>query len=462
MNKGLMLDIIKNNKYLILIYTIAMASFVVNLDTYVVNVSLPIMVTQFNTTTTAISWVALSYNLIVVSLLLTFGKLGDKVGLKRLFIIGFIVFSIGSLLCGIAYNLGLLIFSRFVQGIGASILYALPQAIIAKYIPKEQRGMAFGILASAAALGITLGAPVSGLISGLFSWRLIFFINIPIGIFSIIFLTYVLPKDIFSYTNKKPFDYIGAFLSFIFALSFTLYINQGNNFGWNSILMWGLLFVFVIFFSLFVVRINTFKFPLLNPKFFTNLNFDLANIAMLFLSILLSGTNFIMPFFLNGIKGLDVTYIGFVVMVYSISYMISSIISGKLSKLYQPKTISIIAMFIALCNIILFSCLLKFDSILPSLIFLVLCGVSFSFFITSNNNYVMSMSNKSNAGMVAGTHRMVGRFGMLLGVVFFEAILVNVNNIDKFISYYVTFLLSGVFALISLVCCVMLKSNDKL
>ena len=171
-----MLNIIKNNKYLILIYTVAMASFVVNLDTYIVNVSLPAMAIQFNTTTTAISWIALSYNLTVVSLLLTFGKLGDKIGLKKLFVLGFIIFSTSSLMCGLSYNLNMLILSRFLQGIGASILYALPQAIIAKYLPQEKRGMAFGILASAAALGITLGAPVSGLLSGFFTWRLIFFI----------------------------------------------------------------------------------------------------------------------------------------------------------------------------------------------------------------------------------------------------------------------------------------------
>ena len=456
-----MLNIIKTNKYLILIYTIAMASFVVNLDTYVVNVSLPSMAAQFGTTTTAISWVALSYNLTVVSLLLTFGKLGDKIGLKNLFVIGFFIFSISSLLCGISYKLDMLVLSRFLQGVGASILYALPQAIIAKYIPQEQRGMAFGILASAAALGITLGAPVSGLISGLLTWRLIFFINLPIGIFAIIFLMYVLPKDMFSFTNKKPFDYVGALLSFLFALCFTLYINQGNNFGWNSKIMWALLVAFVVFFSLFVVRINTFKFPLLNPKFFGNLNFDYANIAMLFVSVLLSGTNFIMPFFLNETKNLDVTHIGFIVMVYSISYMISSILSGKLSKKLKPKTISIIAMTIALFNILMFSSVLKLNSVIPSIVFLALCGLSFSFFITSNNNYVMGMSAKSTAGMVAGTHRMVGRFGMLLGIVFFEAILTNANS-DILSSFFVTFLFSGIFALISLICCVLLKHDDKL
>lgn len=438
-----------------------MASFVVNLDTYIVNVSLPAMVTQFNTTTTAISWVALSYNLTVVSLLLTFGKLGDKIGLKKLFVVGFIIFSLSSLMCGLSYKLNMLILSRFLQGIGASILYALPQAIIAKYIPQEKRGMAFGILASAAALGITLGAPVSGLISGFFTWRLIFFINIPIGIFAVIFLTYILPKDMFSFTNKKPFDFLGAFLSFIFALTFTLYINQGNHFGWNSTIMKTTLIACTIFFVLFWARITTYKFPLLNPELFKNLNFDYANIAMLFVSILLSGTNFLMPFFLAQTKNLNVTQIGFIVMVYSISYMISSIVSGKLSKTLQPKALSVLAMVIGILNTSCFVLALNINSIIQSIVFLALCGVSFSFFITSNNNYVMSMSNKNNAGMIAGTHRMIGRFGMLLGIVLFEAILVNSPQTSMIKPFLNTFLFSGVFCFIALLASLLTKSQKE-
>lgn len=438
-----------------------MASFVVNLDTYIVNVSLPAMVTQFNTTTTAISWVALSYNLTVVSLLLTFGKLGDKIGLKKLFVVGFIIFSLSSLMCGLSYKLNMLILSRFLQGIGASILYALPQAIIAKYIPQEKRGMAFGILASAAALGITLGAPVSGLISGFFTWRLIFFINIPIGIFAVIFLTYILPKDMFSFINKKPFDFLGAFLSFIFALTFTLYINQGNHFGWNSTIMKTTLIACTIFFVLFWARITTYKFPLLNPELFKNLNFDYANIAMLFVSILLSGTNFLMPFFLAQTKNLNVTQIGFIVMVYSISYMISSIVSGKLSKTLQPKALSVLAMVIGILNTSCFVLALNINSIIPSIVFLALCGVSFSFFITSNNNYVMSMSNKNNAGMIAGTHRMIGRFGMLLGIVLFEAILVNSPQTSMIKPFLNTFLFSGVFCFIALLASLLTKSKKE-
>ncbi len=210
---------LKVNKLSILIYTISFASLMVNLDTYVVNVALPSITESFGAVTSDISWIVMAYNLMVVSLLLIFGKLGDTIGLKKLFNVGFVIFSLSSLMCGLSNSVGFLIFSRFLQGIGASILYALPQAMIAKYLPKERRGMAFGILASAAALGITLGAPVSGFITEFLSWRWIFFINVPIGILSVLFLNYSASEKLFENKSQNKFNYIGGFLSFIYEIN---------------------------------------------------------------------------------------------------------------------------------------------------------------------------------------------------------------------------------------------------
>ena len=111
------------NKYLLLMYTISIASFMVNLDTYIVNVSLPTIAESFKTDTSNISWVVLSYNLMVVSLLLIFGKLGDKIGLKKMFTFGFLVFTVSSILCGLSNSLLMLIFARFRQGIGVYFMH---------------------------------------------------------------------------------------------------------------------------------------------------------------------------------------------------------------------------------------------------------------------------------------------------------------------------------------------------
>ncbi|MBR1907692.1 MFS transporter [bacterium] len=410
----------KVNKNLLLIYTISFASFMVNFDTYVVNVALPDILKDFNTNTSNISWIITGYNLMVVSLLLVFGKLGDKIGIKKLFNIGFLIFTISSFLCGISFNMLMLTISRMLQGIGASVLYALPQAMIAKYIPQDKKRMAFGILASVAALGITLAAPLSGFISAYLSWRWIFFINIPIGILSVLFLNYSM-NGIFDKTVPfKNFDYSGAVLSFFLAFLITLYLNRGNSIGWSSPLGLGLLFVILIIFGRFIITESDNKYPLINLNVFKDFKFVSANTAMFLISAYLAAGNFLIPFWLSEVKSYSEVQIGLIFMVYSVSYLIMSVVSGKLSNKISLNFVCSLACLLAVLNTLGFVYFM--DSLkYYVLVFFMLNGTAFSFFITSNNNLVMQMAKKGEEGIIAGIHRLTGRLGMLWGVAVFEA-----------------------------------------
>jgi len=130
-------------------FSIAFASFMVNVDTYIVNISLPTLARYFHAPASDVSWVVLSYQLAVTSLLLIFGKLGDRIGLKKVFLAGFTMFTASSVLCGCAPTLFILVLARFIQGIGASMLYALTPAMIPRFLPEKIRGPAFGALATA-------------------------------------------------------------------------------------------------------------------------------------------------------------------------------------------------------------------------------------------------------------------------------------------------------------------------
>ncbi len=451
------------NKSSILIYTISFASFMVNLDTYVVNVALPSIANSFGAVTSDISWIVMAYNLMVVSLLLIFGKLGDTIGLKKLFVAGFGIFTISSLMCGFSNSVFMLIFSRFIQGIGASVLYALPQAMIAKYLPQNLRGMAFGILAGAAALGITLGAPVSAFITEFLSWRWIFFINIPVGILSIIFLNYSVNGAIFEKNKKNAdFDYMGAVLSFIGVLFCVLFINRGGIFGWFSKEV--LLFVIISFVScgLFVIRSIRIKNPLVNLSIFGNLDFDYANVAMFLVSAYLSATNFLIPFYLSDILKLSTVQTGFLFMIYSISYLITSFISGKISNKMPLKLICAGSMFILSLNILGLVFSMDYVSKIFLYPFFVLSGITMSFFITSNNNLVMKMAKRGEEGMTAGIHRLVGRMGMLLGVALFEAFYSLNLKFGDLQAYKNSYLLAMVICLTAVIFSVLIKTTKNL
>lgn len=164
-----------------IVISVAFSSFIVVLDAYIVNVSLPAIARYFNVGTSDVVHVIVAYLLIITSTLLLFGKLGDRFGFKKFFMLGFCFFTAGSLLCGISPTLGILIASRCLQGIGGAILYAIGTALIPKHLPEHRRGWAFGTVATAAGLGMAIGAPVGGFITQLLNWHWIFLINVPVG-----------------------------------------------------------------------------------------------------------------------------------------------------------------------------------------------------------------------------------------------------------------------------------------
>ena len=421
-------------KYLPLIISTAAASFMVNLDTYIINVSIPAIAADFLVSKADVSWVIMSYNLFVVSLLLICGKLADRVGLKKLFIFGFVIFTVSSLFCAISQNLGQLIGSRILQGIGASILYALPQAVIGKFLPKEQRGMGFGLSASAAALGIMLGSPLSGLITGLLSWHWIFLINIPVGIAVILLIM----KNSHLFLEDKPvesgkklnFDLTGAALSFFAISGLCFWLNRINALGFKNPVMIAILSVSVILTFWFIFHCLKTENSLVDLSLFKNKYFTAGNIAMFLISAFLAGNNFLMPFYLTEIKHLSELNIGSLFVIYSASYMTFSLIYGKISKKIKSAKVSSFAGVLSVLSVLMFVLNIDKSSLAYVIGFFILLGISFSFFITSNNNFIMAQAKENNAGAVAGLHRMTGRFGMLFGVVVFEFLFSYTNHLN--------------------------------
>lgn len=439
-------------KYLPLIVSTAAASFMVNLDTYIINVSIPAIAGDFGINKSDVSWVVMSYNLMVVSLLLICGKLADRIGLKKLFVCGFLLFTTSSLTCALSNNIFELTVARIIQGIGASILYALPQAIIGKFLPYEKRGMGFAMSASAAALGIMLGSPISGLITGISSWHNIFLINVPVGILIVVLIlkdkTIFVENKLQTKSNPEQFDIKGSILSFLGILGLTVWLNRLNSYGFENIIMKLLPILCVILLTWFIMHCTTSKNPLVNLCLFKNRYFSYANIAMFFVSAFLAGNNFIIPFYLTEIKNFSELQIGIYFIIYSASYMLFSLCYGKISTKISPAKVSTVASVSAILSILFFILNINQDNNLYVIIYFITLGMSFSFFITSNNNFVMQQATAKNAGAIAGFHRMTGRFGMLFGVVVFEFLFTFANKINLS-GYILTYEIAIVICLIT-------------
>ena len=211
---------------------IAMAIFLGTIDGSIVNVALPTLVEEFDTTFNVAQWVVLAYLLTQATLTLSFGRLGDMIGKKPIFTTGFMVFTIGSVLAGFSPTVGFLIGARVVQALGAAMILALGFAITTEAFPPSERGKALGINGTTVSLGIMAGPIIGGMILEATDWRWIFFVNLPIGIVGTITAIKFVPNT--RPRGKQRFDFIGAAVFFVALLSLLLALTMGQNLGFSD------------------------------------------------------------------------------------------------------------------------------------------------------------------------------------------------------------------------------------
>ena len=229
------------NRMLILI-NVVLLTLMATLDSSIVNVALPQMSELLHVSSEAIAWVVTIYLLVVVGTILIFGRLGDIFGKTRIFLYGVLVFTAGSLLCGISHSFLQLIISRGIQALGAAAAMGTNQGIITQVFPANERGKALGISGTAVALGSMAGPPLGGFIHS-FAWEYIFLINVPIGILVYFLGMRILPRS--KKATQQPFDKKGSVLFLFLFVSLFLSLTFGKNYGYtNPLIVGGFLFSF--------------------------------------------------------------------------------------------------------------------------------------------------------------------------------------------------------------------------
>src|SRR5579863_10192104 len=211
---------------------VAVGVFMATLDSSIVNISLPIIAHDFGVPLNgAVEWVIISYLVVTAAILLTAGRLADMIGRKAIWILGLVVFTGGSAICGAAPTLVLLIAARALQGLGGALLFAASPAMLTSAFPPQERGRALGLNAVIVALGVSVGPTLGGLLTAI-SWRLIFYVNVPIGIIGIIATIFVLKEKL--HRNPGKFDPLGAISLGVGLAAITAGLSFGQEIGWSS------------------------------------------------------------------------------------------------------------------------------------------------------------------------------------------------------------------------------------
>ncbi|MCX6320793.1 MAG: DHA2 family efflux MFS transporter permease subunit [Bacteroidia bacterium] len=322
-----------------LLANIMLGTFMAVLDATIVNVGLPKIMASFGVGLDKIEWIITAYMLAMAVALPTSGWLADKFGYKRLYFIGLFLFTLGSMLCGRSSDENMLIASRVIQGLGAGTIQPLGMAIITREFPPNQRGLALGFWGIAAAASISFGPLIGGFLIDRFSWPLIFDVNIPIGILAMLF-TIVIQSE---YINRKArnFDVVG-FISVTIFLPLTLYaLSEGNavtnSAGWHAPYILGCGAISLIALTVFITAELTVKEPLIDLRLLKNHNFGMANIIMIFFSLGMFGSTFLLPVYLQNSMGYTALQAGTVFLPVGIIQGITAPISGRISDKINPK-----------------------------------------------------------------------------------------------------------------------------
>ena len=184
-----------------------------SLGTSIANVGLPALAQAFNASFQEVQWVVLAYLLSITALIVSAGRLGDLIGRRRLLLAGIFLFSVASVLCGIAPTLWLLVAARAVQGLGAAVMMALTMAFVGEAVPKARTGSAMGLLGTMSAVGTALGPSLGGVLIAVSGWQVLFFINVPLGILTFFLARRYLPADRKEGKKDRPhFDHLGTLL----------------------------------------------------------------------------------------------------------------------------------------------------------------------------------------------------------------------------------------------------------
>ncbi|MGD9581115.1 MAG: MFS transporter, partial [Vampirovibrionia bacterium] len=421
----------KSQQYWI-IASICFGSLIVTLDNYIVNISLPSISQTFNVSTSTVSLVTMVYLLVLTSCLITCGKLGDKFGLKNIFVLGYTIFTLGSLLCGLAPDIIVLIIARSIQAVGGAMLYALTFAIIPEFLPKNINGKAFGVLSAFSGLGMTLGAPLGGIITQYLSWNWVFLINVPIGIIAIIVSYIVLPQQKPSTRQKNvQFDIKGAVILFVCLSMLFFVLNMGDELGWNSLIIIGSIFVFFVMLISFILWEYKFDHPLIDFALFKDKRFTFASFANVLAFILLAGNNFLIPFYLVMIKGLKIDQAGFVILVYSVVYLVICPFMGRFSDKIKPTYLAAFGMFGCMISSVFLLFTLNSSGLLYIIIYCVLLGISYACFMSPNNNYISNIAPVEKRATGTAYFKTISNLSQVLGVCLFEMLFSYGLNINK-------------------------------
>lgn len=394
------------------------------LDGTVVNVALPVLQVDLNATTAGVQWVVESYALFLGALILIGGALGDRLGRRRVYVVGTSVFAVASLLCGVAPSLKVLIIARAIQGVGAALLVPGSLAMITAIFPKETRGRAIGTWAGFSAITSALGPVIGGGLIQLSSWRSVFFINVPLAVAVVAICLRFIPETR-DEESTGTLDWRGAILATVGLGAVVLGLLNASNLD-AGITLWLPLIAGVLALAAFIWTETRVVAPMMPLTLFRSPTFLGANLLTVFLYGALGGVTFFLPFNLIRVQHYTPTEAGAAFVPFPVLLFLLSRWAGGLMDRYGAKLPLIVGPSLGGCGLALLAVPsiggLYWTSFFPAVIVLAL---GFCVLIAPLTTTVMNSVSVHRAGVASGINNAASRVAGLVTIACFGIIAVQ-------------------------------------
>ena len=397
----------------LVVATVCIGAFMGQLDASIVTLAVPPITSELHASLGEVEWVALVYLLVLVGTISAVGRLADMLGRKLFYTYGFVLFTLASLACGLAPDLGWLIGARAVQAVGAAMLQSNSVALIRTSMPAGKLGRAIGLQGAAQALGLAIGPSVGGLLIAAGGWRWVFFVNVPAGILGAALGWIMLPRT----RAKAPLarlDLLGLVLLIPVVGALLLALSEASHRGFADFGVIGLVVLAVVFAVAFVLRERRAAHPLVDLGLFRSGPFSAGLGAGAASFLALFGVLLVTPLYLHARLGLGPTVSGLLLTVLPVVLALVAPAAGRLADRHGARVPMTFGMVLAAGG--LAGMAIGAESIAAIAVSLAAVGAGLGFFTPANNASVAAAGHDHQAGMVSGVLNMTRGIGTSLGV----------------------------------------------
>lgn len=401
-----------------------LALFMVMLDNTVVNVALPSIQRDLDTSISGLEWIVNGYTLSLAVLLVVGGRMGDIFGRRKMFVFGVILFTVASMTAGFAPTNFAIVASRVIQGIGAAFMMPGTLSIITDAFPPAQRGKAIGTWAGVSALALAVGPVLGGFLTEYVSWRAIFFINLPIGIMAVMAALFVV-KESRDSTVGRQIDVLGVTALTASLTALVLALIEGNTWGWGSPAVLGLIAGSVLILGAFVAIELRVKAPIVEFALFKSRNFIGAVTVAFIISFAMLGVFFFLALYMQNILGYSALEAGVRFLPTTLVIMVTAPLAGRLSDRIGPRWPIVVGMVAVAISLWMFSGIDVGTTFSGLWVAFLILGFGIGLTMSPMSTAAMNSVVTAKAGVASGVLSMFRMIGGTFGVAALGALFQN-------------------------------------